>query len=206
MLHETGILERPGCYSCNMGVIETASSLRQVESLDAVWIQVGAFMELHGEPALSMNKAYGLGLWHRNGIPTVGVPVTHIEKWAHKSAGLGMTTGLAFQVEAGHKLSRELTGIVPGMQGKPSFSATGDPAHLGAAAPSDHLLQVNQVFATEVPGIFTPTRTYRRICDGAYCDHSSASLVCIPVGSPEAEVFLSHPTSEGISAIFPEAW
>lgn len=50
---------------------------------------------------------------HRNGIPTVGVPVTHIEKWAHKSAGLGMTTGLAFQVEAGHKLSRELTGIVP---------------------------------------------------------------------------------------------
>jgi hypothetical protein len=75
LLHETGILERPGCYSCNLGVIETASSLRQVENLDADWIQVGALLELYGEPALSVNKAFGLGLLHRNDTPTVGVPV-----------------------------------------------------------------------------------------------------------------------------------
>lgn len=169
-----------------------------------MWIQVGAF-ELDGELALSLNKAYGLRLWRRSGIPTVGVPVTQIEKWAHKSAGLGVTKGLAFRVAAGHKLSMELTGNVPRMQGKPSFSATGDPADLGAATPADHVLQVNQVPTTEVPGIFTSTHPYRRICDGAYCDHSSALLVCIPVGSPKAEAFLSHPTGKGTSAIFPEA-
>lgn len=189
-----------------MGVIKTATHLRQLENLDAVWIQVGAFMELHGEPALSMNKAYGLGLWNRDGVPTVGVPVTHIEKWAHKSAELGMTTGLAFQVEAGHKLSRDLTVIVPGMREIPSFSATADFAHLGPVASEDHMLQVNQVFTTEVPGIFTPTRTYRRICDGTHCDHSSTLLVCIPVGTPEAEKYLNRTTGEVISAIFPDAW
>ncbi len=83
-----------------------AEGLGDREKLEALWIQVGCFMELHGESALAMSKAYGLKIWHRSDTPTVGVPVTHIEKWAHNSVNLGLATGLAFRVGSGYELTR----------------------------------------------------------------------------------------------------
>lgn len=189
-----------------MGILDTASRIKSEEGLDALWIQVGAFMELHGDSALAMNKAYRLALWQRQGSPTVGVPVTHIEKWANRTAELGIKTGLAFQFGSGYKISREITTILPGSQGMPCFSKSADPSHLGQVAAIDHKLQVNEIFVTEVPGIFSTTRTYRRICDGNYCDHSSRVLVCIAVDAPESSTYLNKRAGSAISAIYPEAW
>lgn len=58
-------------------------------------------MERHGDPALSRHKEVGLGLGLSNGLPPLVFPSHILEIWAHKSAGLGMTTGLAFRFEAG---------------------------------------------------------------------------------------------------------
>lgn len=89
-----------------MGVIEIADELRDLERLDAVWIQAGCFMELHGESALAMSEAYGLKLWHRGDTPTVGIPVTHIEKWAQNTANLGLATGFAVGSRGSYELTR----------------------------------------------------------------------------------------------------
>jgi hypothetical protein len=189
-----------------MGVVDTSIILMRDEQLDAVWIQVGAFMELHGDPALAMNKSFGLAIWLRDSVPTVGVPVTHIEKWAQKTTELGLRTGLAFQVAAGYKVSRELDRVLPSIQGNPQFSATANPEHLGSPAGHDHKLQANQIFSTSVPGIFTPTQTFRKLCDGRYCDHSSQIVVCIPIDSTDATDYLYEATGARIYAIYPEAW
>ncbi|WP_138275908.1 hypothetical protein [Rhodoluna limnophila] len=97
-----------------MGIVQTAKNFERLESLDAVWIQVGAFMELYGESAIEVNMAFGLAIWHRQGTPTVGVPVSHAEKWAHRTASLGLNTGIVLQVTSGSKAPRELTLVIPG--------------------------------------------------------------------------------------------
>lgn len=189
-----------------MGIIETALQFQRHENLDAVWLQVGAFMEMYGEPALAVSKAYGLVIWHRDGTPTVGVPVSQINKWALKTKQLGFSVGLAFQVEDTYKLSRELTAIMRGNEGLPSFSATANPEFLGSIAGSLHTLQVNQIFSINLPGIFTSTQAFRKICDSTYCDHTSQVVVCIPSDSSEALGYLNKSVGSVISAIFPFAW
>jgi DNA mismatch repair ATPase MutS len=101
-----------------MGIVQTAKNFERLERLDAVWIQVGAFMELYGDSAIAVNKAFGLAIWHRQGTPTVGVPVSHAEKWAHRTASLGLNTGIVMQVTSGSKVPRELTAVMRGALSK----------------------------------------------------------------------------------------
>ncbi len=189
-----------------MGVIDTSLEFQRNENLDAVWIQVGAFLELYGDPALALSKAYGLVIWHRDGTPTVGVPVSHINNWAHKTNQLGLSVGLAFQVEKTYRLTRELTTMLRGYEGLPSFSAAGNPQFLGSPAESSDTLRVNQIFSIDLPGIFTTTQAFRKLCDSTYCDHISPIVVCIPFDCPEGSVYLNKSAGSVISAIYPLAW
>jgi hypothetical protein len=133
-----------------MGVIETALEFQRKENLDAVWLQVGAFMEMYGDPAVALSDTYGLVIWHRDGVKTVGVPVSHIYSCAIKTTQLGFTVGLAFQVEKTYRLSREITSILRNNDGLLSFSATGNLQFLGSIADSTQTLQVNQIFSIDL--------------------------------------------------------
>lgn len=188
-----------------MDVMTNSLTLARENDLDIVFVQVGAFMETHGLAASTLNSRLGLQLWHRNGTPTVGVPVEAIDKWITKVVRLGLSVGVAFERTVDGHLVRRLEHTQrPGVWVS-FFSETGDKEHLGPEAGSNHHLGLNQIFAIDSVGLFAPTRVFRRICSNDNCGHDSAFVKCIPSLSAGASQYLDQPIGSAIAAIYPEA-
>jgi hypothetical protein len=165
-------------------------------------------METYNDAAKRLSEAYGLTVWLRDGVPTVGVPKTHIDKWFDMTIELGLTAGIAFQTEGEHRFSRPLSNISRSkFHTGNAFSRTGDPRSLGEAALHGHALGLNEIFEIEVQGTFTPTRVYRKICDGSYsCDHSSNTVKCLDKESEAGLRLLGKLVGPDIRVIYPSAW
>lgn len=162
-------------------------------------------MEAHGVAASTLNSRLGLELWHRNGTPTVGVPVESIDQWLTRVVRLGLSVGVAFErTVEGHLVRRLEHTQRPGVLVS-FFSETGDKEHLGPEAGSAHSLGLDQIFAIDSVGLFAPTRGFRRICSNDNCGHDSAFVKCIPSSSVGASQYLDQLTGSVIAAIYPEA-
>jgi hypothetical protein len=191
-----------------MSVIELAKRYQKENRVDVVWVQVGYFMEAYSEAALRLSKEYGLRIWYRDGEPTVGVPKSHIDKWFEKTLALGLSAGIAFQADGVYRFSRSLSNKNERRYvGGNAFSETGNPIDLGLPAKAGHGLRPNEVFESEIPGTFTPTKVFRRVCDtSSTCDHTSNIVKCIEKDSSLANELLGQVVGRQVKEIYPDAW
>ena len=191
-----------------MSVIELAKRYQKENKVDVVWVQVGSFMETYGEAALRLNKEYGLRIWYRDGEPTVGVPKSHVDKWLEKTLEVGLSAGIAFQEDGVYHFSRALTNTNPRRYvGSKAYSQTGNQVDLGLPAKEGHKLGLNEIFELEIPGTFTPTKVFRKVCDTSNpCDHSSIIVKCIEKDSSLANEFLGQVVGSQVKEIYPDAW
>jgi DNA mismatch repair ATPase MutS len=197
-----------------MGVIDIAQSLQHEHNLDIVWVQVGFFLEAYDEPARQMSRAYNLQIWQRDGVDVVGVPITHQEKWRKNCVDIGLSVGVAVQVLVNGKIQRVL-GTGTSIGDFKGFSDSGNSEYLGEAANLTHELRSNEIFSFATPGIFSPTVSYKKICDSSTCSHVSDFVSCLPVKDVKAQLLLGRRTGyksilkiiEGeILGIYPDSW